>query len=277
MITSPPWRIQWGLWYSYCLTWVSLFYFIHFIIPFRKFTCLGYHTWVKQQQPQEQCYPVGVLHPSALWVASCFCCPANSDTDCRIFNMHTISFLCRCVHIHTGVGYTDKSAHHFWVKNLQIIFFCSWWGSNIWSLDLESDALPIESPPSQLCCGFLVLCVTGLGGLGWGGQCVCWLVTDCDCCYRGWHAGLCDHGAGPSGGHHQSLQHAKDSAGEHRWVARPTPVRLSGLKLRKTSHGPVAPPPVGLKAFSERSKLPVPLKLIASQLKWSDSPQIFLL
>ena len=57
------------------------------------------------------------------------------------------SFL--CMHTHTGVGHTDnESAQQFWlgVKLSQTFVLYSWWRSNLWSLDLESDALPIEPP-----------------------------------------------------------------------------------------------------------------------------------
>ena len=47
-----------------------------------------------------------------------------------------------------GVGHTDESAQHFWVrKTVTIFFLCSsLQGLNLGSLDLESDALPIEPP-----------------------------------------------------------------------------------------------------------------------------------
>ena len=42
-----------------------------------------------------------------------------------------------------GIGHTDESAQHFWLRKTYF-FLCSWQGSNLGSLDLESDALPIE-------------------------------------------------------------------------------------------------------------------------------------
>ena len=51
----------------------------------------------------------------------------------------------RVYSIHTGAEHTDsESAQHFWLRKTHNFFLCSWWGSNLGSLDLESDAPPIE-------------------------------------------------------------------------------------------------------------------------------------
>ena len=67
--------------------------------------------------------------------------------DYRIFNVHTWSFW--WVRMYTGVGHTNRVSTTFltW-KNYHKYFWCSWrrWGSNLRSLDLESDALPTEPP-----------------------------------------------------------------------------------------------------------------------------------
>ena len=48
---------------------------------------------------------------------------------------------------HGGGGHTDNESAHFWLgKTLTNLFLCSWQGLNLGSLDLESDALPIEPP-----------------------------------------------------------------------------------------------------------------------------------
>ena len=54
-----------------------------------------------------------------------------------------------CVCIHTGVGHIDnESAQHFdsGGKTRTNLFLGSGRDSNLWPLDLESDALPIEPP-----------------------------------------------------------------------------------------------------------------------------------
>ena len=96
---------------------------------------VGHLTWVMLQQLQDQSYPVLQVHAGSL----CFHNPPNSDMDYRIFNVCMWSFL--CVRIHTGVGHSDnESAQHFWH------FLCSWRGWNLGSLDLKSDAIPVERP-----------------------------------------------------------------------------------------------------------------------------------
>ena len=68
--------------------------------------------------------PAQLLVFSACWVFSCFRHPPNFDTDYRIFNLRTWSFL--CVRIHTGVGHTDsESAQHFLLRKTHILFLCS--------------------------------------------------------------------------------------------------------------------------------------------------------
>ena len=63
----------------------------------------------------------------------------------RIFLVHTLSFL--CVRIHTGFGHTDsESAQHFWLGKTHKLFVCSWRDSNVSPLDLDSNAVPVESP-----------------------------------------------------------------------------------------------------------------------------------
>ena len=80
---------------------------------------------------------------SACWFFSCFSNPPNSDMDYMISNARTWPFL--RVRIHTGVGHTDSElAQHFWLEQLFLVR-----GSNLWSSNLEYDALPvpIEPPP----------------------------------------------------------------------------------------------------------------------------------
>ena len=50
----------------------------------------GRLTWVRLQPPQEQLYPVLLVHAGFF---SCFHNPPNSDTEYRIFNVRTWSFL----------------------------------------------------------------------------------------------------------------------------------------------------------------------------------------
>ena len=99
----------------------------------------------------ESRYPT-ITNLSACWSFSCFHNPPNSDMDCRIFNVRTSLFV--FVRVHTGVGHTgSESAQHFWLgKNSHKFVLCSWRrrDSNIRSLDLESNALPTESPRHPL-------------------------------------------------------------------------------------------------------------------------------
>ena len=135
--------IRWIFYLCYFLFILYTFYFILFILLFLSGNS-GRLTWVRLQQPQEQCYPVLQVH------AGSFCVPVF-HMDYRIFNVHMWSFL--CVRIHTGVGTLTMS--HFGLKrNSHRFFFCSWHGSNLGSLDLESDAVPIEPPhhPCTCCC-----------------------------------------------------------------------------------------------------------------------------
>ena len=89
-----------------------------------------------------------VVTVSACWGFSCSRNPPNSDMGCKIFNVRTWSFL--CARIHTRVRHTDtKSSQHFDLggKKTDNFFLCSWRGSNLRSLDLESDAVPNFEPP----------------------------------------------------------------------------------------------------------------------------------
>ena len=84
-----------GLW-----SWIYLFYFIRFIIPFMKFRppYLG-----KAKAAVRAVLPSPT---SACWIFSCFRNPQNSNMDYRIFNVRMRSFF--CVRIHTGVGHADN-------------------------------------------------------------------------------------------------------------------------------------------------------------------------
>ena len=62
---------------------------------------LGRLNWVRLQQAARAALPSST---SAYWVFSCVHNPPNSDTDYRILNVLTWSFV--CVRIHTGVGHT---------------------------------------------------------------------------------------------------------------------------------------------------------------------------
>ena len=109
---------------------------IHFIIPFGKFgpPYLGKATAAAR---------VALPSPtSACWVFLCFRNPLSSDMDYRILNM------LKCVHSYVcvytqGLGTQTTSQHNiFDLDKLSHIFG----GSNLGSLDLESDALPVEKP-----------------------------------------------------------------------------------------------------------------------------------
>ena len=125
----------WGIYF--------VFYFIHLIIPFGKFG-------LPYLDKDTAAARAALASPtSACWVFSCFRNPPNSDMNYRIVNVRTLSFL--CVPIHSGVEHTDKESAHTGVyiltrKNYHKFFLCSWWGSYLGSLDLESDALPVSHP-----------------------------------------------------------------------------------------------------------------------------------
>ena len=96
----------------------------------------------------------------------CFRNPANSDMDCRIFNVRTFLRVC----IHTGVWGTPTTIQHKILtrKNSHRFVLCSGRDSNLWSwnpLHHEADALPNE-PPHPLCIG---CCINLVGEirLGW--------------------------------------------------------------------------------------------------------------
>ena len=72
----------------------------------------------------------------------------NSDMDYRISNVRTWSFLGMCVHTGSWAHRQRVSTTLLTWKNSHKLFLCSWHrrGSNLGSLDLESDALPTEPP-----------------------------------------------------------------------------------------------------------------------------------
>ena len=83
---------------------------------------MGCLTWVMLQQlPAARV--VLPSNTSACWVFLHFRNLPNSDTDYKIFNGRTWSIV--CVHIHTGVGHTDKSAQHFWLRKTVTNFVCA--------------------------------------------------------------------------------------------------------------------------------------------------------
>ena len=113
-----------------CLKWFFRLLFppLHFI-PFGKFgpPYLGKATAAAR---------VALPSPtSACWVFSWFRNPPHSDMDYRIFNVRTWSSV--CMHkIHTGVGHTDESAQHFWLRKTLNIFSCALYGAGIWNSGL---------------------------------------------------------------------------------------------------------------------------------------------
>ena len=87
---------------------------------------------------------------NACWVFSCFHNPPNFDTDYRIFNVHTGSFL--CMHIYTrGLGTQTASQHAIFYWEKLTSFSCApdrirTSGHGIHWISLEADAQPIEPP-----------------------------------------------------------------------------------------------------------------------------------
>ena len=120
---------------------LSIFYFmffIHFIIPLGKFgpPYLGKATAAARAAPHSP--------TNAYWVFSCFRNPPiNSDIDYRIFNVRDPS----CVCVYTwGLGTLTRQHNILTPINSHKFFLCSWWDSNLGSLDPKSDTLPIELP-----------------------------------------------------------------------------------------------------------------------------------
>ena len=129
---------------------LSLTYFILYTVLKLLFLSgnLGHLTWVRLQQPQEQRYTVLQVHAGSFHV-SVFHQPLTWTTGSLT-----------CVHDHSyACVYAQGLAHRQWVsrtffaqKNSHKFFLCSWRGSNLRSLDLESDALPNElCTPSRDC------------------------------------------------------------------------------------------------------------------------------
>ena len=99
---------------------------------------------VRLQQSQEQRYPVtqvhvrsfrvSVIHKTLTWTTGSLTCVRDQSYAC----------------VYTrGLGTATTSQHNvFDSKQLFFLFklLCSWRGSNLGSLDLESDATPIEPP-----------------------------------------------------------------------------------------------------------------------------------
>ena len=124
-------------------TWIYIYLFLYTLLSLLgNLDCLS---WVRLQQLQEHHYPVPQVH------AGSFCVSVIHRThmDYRIFNMWTWSFL--SMHIHTGVGHTDKSAQHFWLKNSQVFLVLlvgfRTLGLWIWSLMLY----PFSHPVTPIC------------------------------------------------------------------------------------------------------------------------------
>ena len=114
--------------------------FIHFITSFGKF---GPPYLCKTTSATRAALPSST---SVCWVFLCFCNLPNSSIDYRIFIVRKWSVSCVCIHI--GVGHTDnESAQHFWLGKAHKFFLCSWRGSNLRFLDIESDttnwAIPV--------------------------------------------------------------------------------------------------------------------------------------
>ena len=115
---------------------------LNFIVHFGKFENLG-----KARAAASAALPSPT---SACWVYSCFRNPPNSDMDYRICAY--VIILMR-VYTHGGLGTPTASQHNILdsEKTFTNVFLCSWRGSNLGSLDLESDALPTEPPRHPGC------------------------------------------------------------------------------------------------------------------------------
>ena len=99
----------------------------------------GRLTWVRLQQPQEQRYPflqvhvgsfcVSVIHRTLTWTTGHLTCVCGRSYACG--------------YTHGGLGTPTTSQHNILnsEKLSQFLFLCSWRGSNLRSMDLESDAL----------------------------------------------------------------------------------------------------------------------------------------
>ena len=130
----------------------NLFIFVYTLLSLSG--NLGRLTRVSLQQLQEQRYAVLQVHAGSFHVFVIHPTlrnPPNSDMDYRIFKRAYVIILMRaCTHrglgthrqrVSTNISDSEKLPHKF--------FLCSWrrWGSNLRSLDFESDTLPTEPPP----------------------------------------------------------------------------------------------------------------------------------
>ena len=94
--------------------------------------------WVRLQQPQEQHYPVPQVY------AGSFCVSVIHQT----LTWTTGSLTCVCDHSYVYWGWAQRqvSTTFFWFAKTYNFLLCSRRGSNLLSLDLESDTLPAELP-----------------------------------------------------------------------------------------------------------------------------------
>ena len=123
------------------LSLISLFFFMFFLVFFFPLLSLwgnsGRHTWVSATESYKCMLGLYVFRN-----------PPNFDTDYRIFNVRTWSFL--CVRLHR-VGHTDNdSAQHSLLGKTFTIISCAPDGVLIWGLWISCPKLYQLSHPSPI-------------------------------------------------------------------------------------------------------------------------------
>ena len=127
----------------YCILFCT-WYFVHCVVPM-GFSPMGNYGRFPQGKPgaTESRYPTLIYNKAH----------AGSFRVCivhRTLTWTTGSLTCLRDHSYARI-YTRRWSHRLRVsitfltrKNSHNFFLCSWRGSNLWSLDLESDILPTE-------------------------------------------------------------------------------------------------------------------------------------
>ena len=139
--------LKFSSWSCLICLFVESFVKRHFVIPMGlfshgKFRSLFPKESQLQQSPTIINYKVhsgsirvSVIHRTRTWSTGSLTCVRDHS--------------CACVYTR-GLS-TPTTSQHIWTReNSHFFLLCSWRGSNLWPLDLESDALRIEPPRHPL-------------------------------------------------------------------------------------------------------------------------------
>ena len=95
----------------------------------------------------------------SFWVLSCFRNPPNWRGLQDLYQAYVVILMRERIsyvraYTHWGWAHHPASAQHFLLGKTHKFFLCTWRDSNLWSSNLESDALPVEPPcmsPQHAC------------------------------------------------------------------------------------------------------------------------------